>query len=123
MCRRTIEALLKFAFPRLLDIPATDVRGRTLSLYAMIERFNQEKPPRIPNHLLRVLDSIRLIGNVPGAHAVEIKDYRFSKSDAQFALASVYYFIEQYFSKIDPEVTEYYTLTIELDRLEPNNQK
>jgi len=35
MCRRTIEALLKFAFPRLLGIPATDQKGRALKLHDM----------------------------------------------------------------------------------------
>ena len=117
MCRRTIEALLKFAFPRLLGIPATDQKGRALKLHDMIEKFRQEKSSPIPDHLFHVLDSIRLIGNVPGAHAAEIKGYRFSRSDAEFALASVYYFVEQYFSKIDTEVSEYYTLKIDLDGL------
>jgi len=81
----------------------------------MIKRFKQEESSPISDHLLLVLDSIRLIGNVHGAHAAEIKGYRFSKSDAEFALASVHYFIEQYFSKIDTEVSKYYTLTIDLD--------
>jgi len=117
MCRRTIQALLKFAFSRLLGIPATDQKGRALKLHDMIEKFRQEKSSPIPDHLLHVLDSIRLIGNVPGAHAAEIKGYRFSRSDAEFALASVYYFVEQYFSKIDTEVSEYYTLEIDLDGL------
>jgi hypothetical protein len=115
MCRRTIEALMKFAHKRLLGSPAVDKKGRTLTLDAMIERFMKEKSLPIPLHLLHVLDSIRLIGNVPGAHAVEIKDYQFSKSDAEFALASVQYFIWQYFSKIDREVTKYYTLKIDLN--------
>lgn len=118
MCRRTIEALLKFAFRRLLKSEPDNKRGRALTLYAMIERFKKEKPAPIPAHLLQILDSIRLIGNVPGAHAEEIKDYRFSKADAEFALSSVSYFLEQYFTKIDSEVTEYYTLTIELNDLE-----
>lgn len=115
MCRRTIEALLKFAFPRLLGTEAKDTRGRTLSMYSMIERFKGLQPLRIPIHLLHLLDSIRLIGNVSGAHAVEIKGYQFSKSDAEYALATVHYFLEQYFSKIDKEVTKYYTLTIDLN--------
>lgn len=118
MCRRTIEALLKFAFPRLLGIEAVDARGRTLSLYGMIERFKGQQPPRIPVHLLHLLDSIRLIGNVPGAHAVEIEGYRFTKSDAEYALATVHYFLEQYFSKIDSEVNTYYTLTIDLEGID-----
>lgn len=116
MCRRTVEALLKFAFERLLGSPAIDKKGRTLNLDAMIERFMKEKSLPIPLHLLHVLDSIRLIGNVPGAHPVEIKDYRFSKSDAEFALASVHFFVWQYLSKIDREVTKYYTLTIDLEK-------
>jgi len=114
MCRRTIEALLKFSLPRLLGIEPRDASGRSFSLYRMIERFREIEPPIIPLHLLHLLDSVRLIGNVPGAHAEEIPDYPFSKSDAEFALASVHYFLDQYFSKIDPEVTQYYTLTIDL---------
>ncbi len=114
MCRRTIEALLKFAFTRLLGRAPVDSQGRTLKLYSIIEQFRrQQPPPPIPIHLLHVLDSIRVIGNVPGAHAVEIEGYKFSKLDAEFALASVQYFIEQYFSKIDKEVSEYYTLAID----------
>lgn len=115
MCRRTIEALLKFAFPRLLDSKPIDNKGRELTLNAMIERFKNQKPPPILTHLLHVLDSVRVIGNMPGAHAAEIEGYQFSKSDAEFALASVHYFVEQYFSKIDAEVLEYYTLTINLN--------
>jgi len=115
MCRRTIEALLKFAFPRLLGSEATDNNGRALTLNAMIERFKKQKSSSIPTHLLHVLDSVRVIGNVPGAHPAEVEGYKFSKSDAEFALASVHYFLEQYFSKIDTEVLEYYTLTIDLN--------
>lgn len=115
MCRRTIEALLKFAFQRLLGRAPVDNQGRTLRLYAMIEQFRQQQPSPIPVHLLHMLDSIRVIGNVPGAHPVEIEGYKFSKLDAEFALASVHYFLEQYFSKIDREVSEYHTLTIDLN--------
>jgi hypothetical protein len=115
MCRRTIEALLKFAFPRLMGSKAIDNKGRELTLNVMIERFKTQSPSKIPTHLLHLLDSIRVIGNVPGAHAAEIKSYQFSKSDAEFALASVNYFVEQYFSKIDTKVLEYYTLTIDLN--------
>jgi len=121
MCRRTIEALLKFAFQRLLGRAPVDNQGRTLSLYAMIEQFRQQQPPPIPVHLLHMLDSIRVIGNVPGAHPVEIEGYKFSKLDAEFVLASVHYFLEQYFSKIDIEVSEYYTLTIDLNEGSSNH--
>jgi len=116
MCRRTIEALLKFAFPRLLSVQPVDDRGRALSLDVMIKRFREQRPPSIPGHLLHVLDSIRVIGNVPGAHAAEVENYQFSAGDAEFVLASVHYFIRQYFSKIDTEVSKYYTLTIDLDK-------
>jgi hypothetical protein len=65
--------------------------------------------------LLHVADSIRVLGNVPGAHATDIANYHFSRSDAEFALYATIHFLDQYFSKIDQEVTEYYTLTIDLD--------
>ena len=32
----------------------------------MIQEFRKQKPSPIPDHLLHVADSIRLIGNVPG---------------------------------------------------------
>jgi uncharacterized membrane protein YraQ (UPF0718 family) len=56
------------------------------------------------------------LGNVPGAHAAEIQNYQFTRYDADFAFASAVYFIEQYFAKIDTDVTQYYTLTIDLDQ-------
>jgi hypothetical protein len=56
-----------------------------------------------------------LIGNVPGAHAADIQgSYRFSRSDAEFALTATFHFLDLYFSKIDPDVANYYTLTIDL---------
>ena len=115
MCRRTIEALLRFAFQRLVNRPPTDSQGRTLTLDAIIRYFRQQQPSSIPAHLLHLLDAIRVIGNVPGAHPVEMEGYKFSKLDAEFTIASVRYFIEQYFSQIDKDVTKYYTLTIDLD--------
>lgn len=121
MCRRTIEALLKFAFQRLLNRAPVGNHGGKLRLYAMIEQFRQQQPPPIPIHLLHVLDSIRVIGNVPGAHPVEIEGYKFSKLDAEFALATVQYFLEQYFSKIDRDVSEYYALTIDLTEESSNH--
>lgn len=113
MCRRTMESLLKFAFQRLLGRPPLDNQGRELTLDAMIKEFRLQQPLPIPLHLLHILDSIRVIGNVPGAHPVEIEGYKFSKLDAEFTLASAQYFIGQYFSQIDKEVSKYYTLTIE----------
>lgn len=114
MCRRTAEALLRFAFQRLLGRSPTDNQGRTMTFDVILKQFRQQRPPVIPVHLLHMLDAIRAIGNVPGAHPVEIEGYKLSKIDAEFALASVQYFINQYFSKIDKDVSKYYTLTIDL---------
>ena len=76
-------------------------------------KINQ-KPQKIPEHLLHIADSIRLTGNVPGAHPASTSNYHFSCSDAEFALYDTSHFLDQYFSKIDTEVTHYYTLTINL---------
>lgn len=114
MSRRTLEAVLMFGYERLLKTKPVNNKGRTLTLDDMIRDFRNRRPPLIPEHLLHVADSVRLIGNVPGAHAADITDYRFSRSDAEFALYATTHFLEQYFSKIDTEVNQYYTLTIEL---------
>ena len=95
-------------------IDPLDAQGRSLTFDAIIRQFRQQPNSPIPAHLLHILESIRVIGNVPGAHPVEIEGYRFSKLDAEFTLSSVQYFIEQYFTQIDKEVTQYYTLTIDL---------
>jgi hypothetical protein len=115
MSRRTLEAVLKFGYQRLLKKQPVDKKGHGLMLNDMIQEFRKQKPSPIPDHLLHVADSIRVIGNVPGAHAADIANYVFSRSDAEFALYSTTHFLDQYFSKIDKEVTEYYTLTINLD--------
>jgi len=114
MSRRTLEAVLRFGYQRLLKKQPADKKGRGLMLNDMIQEFRRQKPSLIPEHLLHVADSIRVIGNVPGAHAADIADYRFSRSDAEFALYAVADFLDRYFSKIDKEVTQYYTLTIDL---------
>ena len=114
MSRRTLEGVLKFGFQRLLGREPIDRRGHSLMLNAMIQEFRNANPSLVPEHLLHIADSIRLIGNVPGAHAADMVGYRFSRSDAEFALYATHHFLEQYFSKIDPEVTQYYTLTIDL---------
>jgi Domain of unknown function (DUF4145) len=122
MSRRTLEGVLKFGFRRLLGREPTDRRGHSLMLNAMIQEFRNTNPPPIPEHLLYIADSLRLIGNVPGAHAAEIKGYQFSRSDAEFAFYATHYFLEQYFSKIDQEVTQYYTLTIDLSQPNDTNK-
>lgn len=119
--RRTLEAVLTFGYQRLLKKQPVDKKGHGLLLNDMIQEFRKQKPSPIPDHLLHVADSIRVIGNVPGAHAADIANYFFSRSDAEFALYATTHFLDQYFSKIDKEVTEYYTLTIDLndERHEP----
>jgi hypothetical protein len=114
MSRRTLEGVLKFGFRRLLGREPIDRRGHSLMLNTMIQEFRNANPSPVPEHLLHIADSIRLIGNVPGTHAAAMEGYRFSRSDAEFALYATHHFLEQYFSKIDPEVTQYYTLTIDL---------
>ena len=115
MSRRTLEAVLKFGYERLLKKQPINKKGRELMLNDMIQEFRNQNPPSIPDHLLHVADSIRVIGNVPGAHAADIPEYHFSRSDAEFALYATIHFLDQYFAKIDPEVTKYYRLTIDLN--------
>jgi len=112
MCRRALEALLKFACKRLLGKEPVNEKNRPLMLDDLIKAFKGKG--KIPDHLLHVADSLRLLGNVPGAHAAEIKDYQFTKYDAEFATASTLYFVEQYFTKIDTDIRSYYTISIDL---------
>jgi hypothetical protein len=120
MSRRTLEAVLKLGYERLLNRKPINSKGRTMMLNDMIQEFRNQRPPLIPEHLLHVADSIRVLGNVPGAHSADIPNYHFSRSDAEFALYSTSHFLDQYFSKIDTEVTQYYTVTIDLT--EPPNE-
>lgn len=115
MSRRTLEAVLKFGFQRLLGREAVNQRGRSLMLNNMIAQFRNDAAKPIPDHLLHIADSVRLIGNVPGAHAAEIFNYQFTRSDAEYALYAVSHFLHEYFNKIDTAVTEYYTLTVDLN--------
>jgi len=120
MSRRTLEGVLKFGYGRLLKRQPVNKKGYGLLLNEMIQDFRNKKPSPIPDHLLHVADSIRLLGNVPGAHASDIANYQFSRSDAEFALYATDHFLDQYFSKIDKEVAQYYTLTIDLsDEVQP----
>jgi len=83
----------------------------------MITQFRNEITKPIPDHLLHIADSVRLVGNVPGAHAAEIPNYQFTRSDAEYALYAVSHFLHEYFNKIDTEVTRYYAITIDLTEL------
>lgn len=115
MCRRVVEALLKFAHERLLKSKPVNAKGKSLMLDGLIQRFRAENPTPIPAHLLHVADALRVVGNVPGAHPVDIPNYLFTASDAEFALGAAHYFVDQYFAKIDTEVASYYVMTIDCD--------
>jgi hypothetical protein len=115
MSRRTLEAVLKFGCERPLKQKPVKKKGHGLMLNDMIQTFRGHKPALIPEHLLHIADSIRVIGNVPGAHAADIAGYHFSRSDAEFALYATIHFLDQYFSKIDKDATQYYTLRIDLN--------
>lgn len=114
MSRRTLEAVMKFGFERLLGRKPVDNKGWSLTLDKIIKEFEKPGPKPIPDHLLHVAHSLRLIGNVPGAHAADVENYQFSRSDAEYALYAVSHFLQQYFSKIDTEVGSYSTITIDL---------
>jgi len=111
MSRRALEGLLKFAHKRLLGQDPVK-HGKRMMLNDLINAFKAAK--KVPEHLLQVADSLRLLGNVPGAHAADIPDYQFTRYDAEFAFASLLYFNEQYFTKIDTDVRSYYTIEIDL---------
>jgi len=119
MSRRAVEGLLKFAHKRLLGTDPIKKDGRSMMLNDLIIAF--KKTDKIPEHLLQVADSLRLLGNVPGAHPAEIPGYQFTRYDAEFGLASVLYFNEQYFTKIDKDVRSYYSLEIDLSEKAPED--
>ena len=113
MCRRALEGLLKFAYERLLGKKPVNKKGKELMLNDLISGFRSSK--KIPDHMLHAADSLRTLGNVPGAHAADIKDYQFTKYDAEFALSTFLYFNEQYFTKVDTDIRTYYEITIEAE--------
>ena len=110
MCRRALEELMQLAFRRFFE---RDPKG--LDFNAIIRRFEKEKQDVIPKHWIGVLDSVRNIGNVPGAHP-DGKAYKFTRIDADLALLQTVAFREAYFSKIDKDVGTVYTLHIDLKK-------
>jgi HEPN domain-containing protein len=98
MCRRALEAIMQFAFQRFFK---QDPRG--MDFNGIVRRFEKEKPNVIPKHWIGVLDCVRSIGNVPGAHPQEVKGYKFTRLDAELALFNTVRFREAYFSKIDKD--------------------
>jgi hypothetical protein len=117
MSRREVEGLLKFAYKRLLGKDPVKKGGKSMMLNDLITAF--KGTGKIPEHLLQVADSLRLLGNVPGAHPADIQGYQFTRYDADFGLASVLYFNEQYFTKIDKDVRSYYSIEIDLSEESP----
>jgi hypothetical protein len=95
MCRRALEEIMRFAFRRFFKQDPEN-----LGFNAIVRKFEKEKPDALPKHWISVLDSVRNLGNVPGAHP-PIKRYKFSRVDAQLALLQTTAFREAYFTKID----------------------
>lgn len=98
MARRTIEAVLKDAYKKSFKKDPVDKNKKNLNLDNLIREF--DKLQVIPKHWLRICDSIRLIGNLPGAHPVAIPNYKFSSEDALLALTNTTAFLRAYYSKM-----------------------
>jgi len=77
----------------------------SLDLNAILRAFESLSPPFIPKYWINVLDSIRNIGNVPGAHVERVRTYKVSRIDAQTALKNMTAFTKVYFSKIDTNLS------------------
>jgi hypothetical protein len=107
MCRRALEETMQFAYKRFFK-----QNSKGLDFNAIVRKFEKEKSDIIPKHWISALDSVRNIGNIPGAHP-EKKKYKFTRVDADLALLQTIAFREAYFSKIDKEVGVVYTLEID----------
>lgn len=97
MCRRALQALMEVAYEKQFG-----TKPGTLNLNAVIRKFDALAPPPIPRHWLNIADSVRNIGNVPGAHPRAIPGYRFSKPDAELAYTNTSSFVAAYFERIAP---------------------
>lgn len=108
MCRRALEAIMKLALRRFFQQEPKGLRFNDI-----VRKFETEKPNVIPKHLIGILDSVRDIGNVPGAHPQQVKGYKVTRLDADLALLNTVAFREAYFSKIDKDVGRVYTVTFD----------
>jgi len=101
MCRRATEAVLKDAHKKFfIKVPMK--KRRRLSLHELIKTFESVQPPIIPLHYLRLLDAIRLIGNIPGAHPEKpIPNYDFTSQDASLALTNLGAFLNMYYETFE----------------------
>lgn len=113
MCRRAIEAVMKLAYKRFFKRGPKTSKGRDYSLYKIVRKFQNKKPEVIPRHLINVLEYIRNLGNIPGAHPTPIPKYRFTRRDAEGALFNTRLFLYSYFTKIDKEIGRVYSLKID----------
>jgi uncharacterized protein DUF4145 len=95
MCRRALQALMEVAYEKQFG-----VKPGKLDLNAIIRKFEVVAPLPIPRHWLNIADSVRNIGNVPGAHPRAIPGYRFSKQDSELAYTNMSSFVAAYFEKI-----------------------
>ncbi len=100
MCRRALQALMEHAYATFFGAKP----GSGLDLNAIIRRFEARTPPAIPRYWLNIADSIRNLGNVPGAHPRPIPGYRFSKHDAILAYDNTSAFVTAYFERIAPNI-------------------
>jgi hypothetical protein len=80
--------------------------SKGLDMNDILREFEALHPPVIPQHWISLLDSVRHLGNVPGAHAQKGARYKVGKVDARTALRNVRAFEVAYFSKIDPNISE-----------------
>jgi len=95
MCRRAMQALMEVAYEKQFG-----AKPGGLDLNAVTRRFEALTPLPIPRHWLNIADSVRNIGNVPGAHPRTIPGYRFSKQDAELSYTNTSAFVAAYFEKI-----------------------
>jgi len=95
MCRRALQALMETAYEKTFGAKPSSA----LDLNGLIRKFEPLIPPAIPRHWLNIADSIRNLGNVPGAHPRSIPGYRFSKRDAMLAYDNTA-FVAAYFEKM-----------------------
>jgi hypothetical protein len=97
MCRRALQALMEVAYEKQFR-----AKPGKLDLNAIPRKLEALTPQPIPRHWLNIADSVRNIGNVPGAHPRAIPGYRFSEQDAELAYTNTCAFVAAYFEKIAP---------------------
>ena len=97
MCRRALQALMELAYEKQFG-----AKPGKLNLNRIIRRFEALTSQPIPRHWLNIADSVRNIGNVPGAHPRAIPSYQFAKQDTELGYINTSSFVAAYFEKIVP---------------------